>query len=80
MTEVRLCAAHPDYAKFALMQRLLNMAVNPQLFFDIEVDVPEAERLATVEKIKEDMRKTMDGYVFLPAGIAEHINKLEEEE
>lgn len=80
MSEVRLCASHPDYQKFAFMQYLLNLVVNPQLFFDIEVDVPEAERLAMVELIKKDMGEMMDDYQFLPAHIAEIINRLESED
>ena len=41
------------------------IATNPQMFFDIELDVPEAERLATVELIKEDIGKVMDDYKFM---------------
>ena len=78
MSEVRLYASHPDYKKFDFMQRLLLMATNPQMFFGFEVDVAEPERLATVELIKEDIEKAMDDYQFLPPGIAEHINKLED--
>lgn len=76
MSEVRLYASHPDFKKFDILQRLLLRATNPQMFFNFEVDVPEAERCATVELIKEDIGMAMDG--FLPPGIAEHINKLEE--
>ena len=79
MSEVRLYASHPDYKKFEIMQRELIMATNPQLFFDIELDVPEPERLATVELIKEDIGKVMDDYQFLPQSVAEYMNKLEEE-
>ena len=79
MSEVRLFASHPDYKDFDFMQNLLVMATNPQMFFDVELDVPEPERLATVELIKEDIRKMMDDYQFLPPGIAEYMNKLEEE-
>ena len=78
MSEVRLYASHPDFRKFDFMQRLLLMATNPQMYFSLEVDVPEAERLATVELIKEDIEKAMDEYEFLPPGIAEIINKLED--
>ena len=77
MNEVRLCASHPDYKKFDTLHRLLLRAMNPQMFFSFEVDVPEVERLATVAMIKADIEKEMDG--FLPLSIAEHINKLEEE-
>lgn len=80
MSEVRLYVSHPDFVKFDFMQRLLLMAINPQMFFGFEVDVAEPERLATVELIKEDIKKAMDEYVFLPPNIAEHINKLEMEE
>jgi len=79
MTEVRLYASHPDYKRFAFMQHLLVMATNPQMWFDIEVDVPEPERLATVELIKEDIERAMNGYQFLDADMAEIVNKLEEE-
>ena len=79
MKKIHLYASHPDYKKFDFMQRLLLMATNPQMFFDIEVDVPEAEWLATIELIKEDIEKIMDDYQFLPANIAEIINKLEDE-
>lgn len=78
MSEVRLYVSHPDFVKFDFMQHLLVMATNPQMFFGFEVDVAEPERLATVELIKEDIEKVMDG--FLPHSIAEHINKLEMEE
>ena len=78
MKKIHLYASHPDYKKFDFMQRLLLMATNPQMFFDIEVDVPEAERLATIELIKEDIEKIMDDYQFLPANLAEVINKLED--
>ena len=80
MIEVRLYSSHPDYNKFAVRQRLLCIAINPQMFFGFEVDVAEPERIATVEKIKEDIGKEIDGYQYLPPGIAEVINKLEEEE
>ena len=79
MSEVRLCASHSDYEKFAFMQRLLIIATNPQLFFDVKVDVAEPERLAIVEKIKNDIGKEIDDYQFLPSNIAEYINKLEKE-
>ena len=78
MTEVRLYASHPDFQKFDSMQRMLLIATNPQLFFDIEVDVPEAEWLATVEMIKEDIGKAIDDYEYLPPAIAEVINMLED--
>ena len=78
MSEVRLCASHPDFRKFDFMQRLLLMATNPQMYYGFEVDVAEPERLATVELIKEDIEKAMDEYEFLPPGIAEIINKLED--
>ena len=77
MSEVRLCASHPDYKKFDTLQRLLLRAMNPQMFFGFEVDVPEVERLATVAMIKADIEKEIDG--FLPACIAEYMNELEEE-
>ena len=77
MSEVRLCASHPDFRKLDTLQRLLLRATNPQMFFSFEVDAPEVERLATVAMIKADIEKEMDG--FLPPGVAEHINKLEEE-
>jgi len=76
--EVRLYASHPDFKKFEFMQNMLLIAINPQMFFGLEVDVAEAERLATVELIKEDIGKAIDEYVFLPTNIAEYINKLEE--
>ena len=79
MNEVRLYASHPDFKKFDFMQRLLLMATNPQMYFGFEVDVAEPERLATVELIKEDIGKAIDDYQFLPPGIAEHINKLEDD-
>jgi len=79
MSEVRLCASHPDYKKFVFMQHLLLMAINPQMFFGFEVDVPESERLATVEKIKENIEKEIDNYQFLPPSIAKIINNLEED-
>ena len=80
MSEVRLFSSHPDYNKFADRQRLLLMAINPQMFFGFEVDVAEPERIATVELIKEDIGKSIDGYQYLPPNIAKIINKLEEEE
>ena len=78
MSGVHLFASHPDFKKFDFMQRLLLMAINPQMYFGFEVDIPEAERLATVELIREDMGRVMDDYQFLPHSIAEHINKLED--
>ena len=78
MTIIHLYASHPDYQKFDFMQRLLVMAINPHMFFDIELDVPEAERLASVELIKADMGRYMDDYQYLPANIAEVVNKMEE--
>ena len=78
MTTIRLYASHPDYQKFAFMQNLLLMAINPHMFFDVELDIPEAERLATVELIKADMGRYMDDYEYLPASIAEAINRMEE--
>ena len=78
MAEVRLYASHPDFQKFDSMQRLLLIATNPQMYFGFEVDVPEVERIATVELIKEGIEKEMDEYEFLPPGIAEIINKLED--
>jgi heme oxygenase len=60
------------------MQLILCIATNPQMFFDVELDVPEPERLATVELIKEDIARFMDAYQYLPANIAETVNKLEE--
>ena len=80
VSEVRLYASHPDYQKFAFMQSLLCLATNPHIFFDLEVDVPEPERLAIVELIKRDMGEIMDDYQFLPAHIAEIINRLESED
>ena len=77
MSEVRLCASHPDFKKFDRMQHLLLMATNPQMFF-IEVDVPNAEQLATVEMIKADIAEMLDEYEYLPPNIAEVVNKLEE--
>ena len=78
MTEVRLYASHPDFQKFDSMQRMLLIATNPQLFFGFEVDIPEAERLATVELIKRDIEEAIDEYEYLPPGIAAVINKLED--
>ena len=78
MSEVRLYASHPDHKKFDFMQRLLLMATNPQMYYGFEADVAEPERLATVELIKEDIGKAIDDYQFLPPGIAEIINKLED--
>lgn len=78
MNEVRLYVSHPDYEKFAFMQRLLLIATNPQMFFGFEVDVPDAERLATIELIKEDIGNTIDNHEFLPSNIASYINGLEE--
>ena len=77
MSEVRLYASHPDFKKIDTLQRLLLRATNPQMFFSFEVDVPEVERLATVEMIKTDIEKEIGR--FLPACIAEYMNELEEE-
>ena len=78
MSKVHLYASHPDWKKFDFMQNLLLMATNPHIFWDIEVDVPEPERRATVELIKEDIEKAMDNYQYLFADIAEFINKLDQ--
>ena len=81
MTEIRLYASHPDHKRFDLLQRDLVIAMNPQMFFSIYKDapeeVPEAERLATVELIKDNIEKEMDEYEFLPPNIAEVVNELE---
>ena len=79
MSEVRLYASHPDFQKFDLIQRMLLIATNPQLFFGFEVDVPEMERLATVEKLKWNIKVMMDEYEPLPANLADYVNTLEEE-
>ena len=78
MTEVRLKASHPDFQKFDSMQRLLLIATNPQMYFGFDEYGPEPERLASVEQIKSEMEIAIDGYEFLPPGIAEIINKLED--
>jgi len=78
MKKIHLYASHPDYKKFDFMQRLLLMAINPQMFYGFDVNVAEPERLATVELIKEDIEKVMEDYQFLPANLAEVINKLED--
>jgi len=78
MSEVRLYASHPDYNKFDFMQRLLLMAINPQMFFGFTMDVADPERIATIELIKEDIGNAIDGYQYLPPNIAKVINKLEE--
>jgi len=80
MNIVHLKASHPDYKKFEFMQLLLCMATNPHMFFGFELDVPESERLATVELIKEDIGRVLDDYQYLPANIAEVVNNLEEED
>jgi len=77
MSEIRLYASHPDFGKFDTLQRDLVIATNPQLFFDIEVDIPEDERLATVELIKGIIEVEMNEYQFLPSNIAEVVNELE---
>ena len=74
---VRLLASHPDFKKFDFMQNMLLVATNPQMFFDIEVDIPEDERLATVELIKGIIEVEMNDYQFLPSNIAEVVNELE---
>ena len=74
---IKLRASHPEFKKIDTLQRLLLRAMNPQMFFSFEVDVPEVERRATVAMIKADIEKEIDR--FLPSGIANHINKLEEE-
>ena len=77
MSEIRLYASHPDFGTFDTLQRDLVIATNPQLFFDIEVDIPEDERLATVELIKGIIEVEMNDYQFLPSNIAEVVNELE---
>jgi len=79
MKKIHLYPSHPDYKKFNSIQFELLIATNPQMFFDIDFDVPETERLALVELIKENIKKTMEEYQFLPANLAEIINKLEDE-
>ena len=77
MSEIRLYASHPDHKRFDTLQRDLVIATNPQMFFDIEVDIPEDERLATVELIKGIIEVEMNDYQFLPSNIAEVVNELE---
>ena len=76
--EVRLMASHPDFKKFEFMQRMLLIATNPQMFFSTEI-IAEPERLAAVEGIKDAIGEGLDGYVPLPANLADYINVLEEE-
>jgi len=78
MKKIHLYASHPDYKKFDFMQRLLLMAINPQMFFGFDLNVEEPERLATVELIRDDMERVMDDYQFLPANLAKVINELED--
>ena len=61
MKKIHLYASHPDYKKFDLMQNMLLIATNPQMFFWIDPDVSELEDelqennpeyLATVELTK----------------------------
>jgi len=78
MKKVHLYASHPDFQKFDLMQRMLLIATNPQMFFGFEVDVAEPERLAIIEIIKGEIEKEINEYVFLPANLAEIMNELEE--
>ena len=76
MKEIHLYASHPDFGRFDTLQRDLLIATNPQLFF-IGVDIPEDERLATVELIKGIIEVEMNDYQFLPPNLAEVVNELE---
>jgi len=86
MEIVHLKASHPDYKKFKQKQQQLCWITNPYMFFGIEdedglvrVNIPEVEMRAIKKMIEDDMEKMIDNYQFLPPGIAEAINKLEEE-
>ena len=89
---MRLMASHPDFKKFDLMQRKLLIVMNPQMFFWYESDgedgreperlgigIAEPERLAMIEEMKDAIGEELDGYVPLPANLADYVNVLEEE-
>lgn len=76
---IRLFASHPDYDKFAQLQRLIMYAINPcMLYFEDEIDIPELELSILKADLLEQMKILMDNYQFLPANIAGVLNGLED--
>ena len=76
---IKLRASHPDFKKIDELQHSLLIAMNPQMFFGLEMDVMAAERLATIEMIKTDIEELLDEHQSIPAEHEAWINRLEEE-
>lgn len=63
----RMFASHPDWEEINAHQWLLIILMNPQLFFDgaaLKAEIPELERNALVEKIKETIDLMLEGGIF----------------
>ena len=76
---IKLRASHPDFKKIDELQHALLIAMNPQMFFGLEMNVMEAERLATVQMLKNGIEELLDKCQSIPAEHEAWINRLEEE-
>ena len=57
-----ITASHPDYPEIDRLTRLLALATNAHMH--PEIDMPEAERLAWIEAMRERLGELLDGGVW----------------
>lgn len=57
-----LTASHPDYPEIDRLTRLIALATNAHMH--PEIDMPEAERLAWIEAMRERLGELLDGGVW----------------
>ena len=63
----RMFASHPDWQEINPHQWLLIVLINPQLFFDgatLQAEIPELERNALVEKVKDCIGSLLEGGII----------------
>lgn len=72
MTERRMKSSNPEYQEMNLLQTLLHWLTNPQALFWPEgtYDLPEPERKALIEKLKDQQQEYIDLGPF-----SDHLNK-----
>lgn len=62
-----MLASHPDWMEIDIQQWFLILLTNPQLFYDgtaLKAEIPDPERHALVEKVKECIGSLLDGGAF----------------
>ncbi len=62
-----MLASHPDWAEIDIQQWFLILLTNPQLFYDgtaLNAEIPDLERHALAEKVKECIGSLLDGGAF----------------